>query len=167
MNLLGLLNIYMNFLSGSSAKIERAEIALLVEGTDSQITFPVPPANLPAVECEQHNEEFNSVIGDISTIGLLGLRKISFSDLLCPSDNSKYPFARGSNGEDIVNFINQARLTDLPCRLVITRGDVTYVNMMVVIDNFSYYLDNTNDYHVNADFKEYRRWNAETGVLES
>lgn len=166
MNLLGLLNIYRNFLSRSSG-IERAEIALLVDGTDSQITFPVPPATLPEVNCEQKNEIFESVIGDISTIGLLGLRTISFDKLLCPSDNSKYPFARGSSGEDIVNFINQARLTDMPCRLIITRGNVTYVNMLVVIDNFTYSLDNVNDYYISVDFKEYRKYNNQTGALES
>lgn len=166
MNLLGLLNIYRNFLSLGSG-VERAEICLIVEGTGSQITFPIPPATLPEITCEQKNEVFASVIGDISTIGLLGLRQISFDNLLCPSDNSKYSFARGSNGNDIVNFINQARLTDMPCRLIITRGENTYVNMLVVIDNFTYSLDNTNDYYISIDFKEYRKYNNQTGALES
>ena len=166
MNLLGLLNIYRNFLSRSSG-IERAEITLLVDETDSSITFPVPPANLPEVKCEQKNEVFESVLGDISTIGLLGLRTISFDNFLCPSDNSKYHFARGSSGEDIINFINQARLTDMPCRLIITRSNVTYVNMLVLIDNFTYSLDNVNDYYISVDFKEYRKYNNQTGALES
>lgn len=146
-------------------KIERAEICLINEG--KQIIFPVPPANLPTIESEQKNDTFESVLGDISTIGLLGLRTISFENLLCPSDNSKYNFARGSSGDEIINFINNARLSNEPFRLVITRGSNTYLNMLAVIDNFSYYIDNVNDYYVSIDFREYRYYNQVTGALES
>lgn len=166
MNLLGLLSIYRNFLSRYTSGIDRAEICLMQEGGKS-ITFPVPPAELPQIETEQHNDTFNSVIGDISTIGLLGLRTISFEKLLCPDNLSKYSWARGSSGSDIVNFINTARLEDKPFRLVITKGDNTYLNMLAVIDNFSYYLDNVNDYYINIDFREYRTYNAITGGLQS
>lgn len=166
MNLLGLLSIYRNFLSRYSSGIDRAEICLMQDGGKS-ITFPVPPAELPPIETEQHNDTFNSVIGDISTIGLLGLRTISFEKLLCPDDLSRYYWARGSSGSDIVNFINNARLEDKPFRLIITRGDNTYLNMLAVIDNFSYYLDNVNDYYIDIDFREYRTYNAMTGGLQS
>lgn len=166
MNLIGLLSIYRNFLSRYTSGIDRAEICLMQEGGKS-ITFPVPPAELPPIETEQHNDTFNSVIGDISTIGLLGLRTISFEKLLCPDDLNRYSWARGSSGSDIVNFINTARLEDKPFRLVITRGDNTYLNMLAVIDNFSYYLDNVNDYYVSIDFREYRTYNAMTGGLQS
>ena len=164
MNLLGSLSIYRNFLSRYTSGIDRAEICLMQEGGKS-ITFPVPPAELPPIETEQHNDTFNSVIGDISTIGLLGLRTISFEKLLCPDDLSRYSWARGSSGSDIVNFINNARLEDKPFRLIITRGDNTYLNMLAVIDNFSYYLDN--DYYIDIDFREYRTYNAMTGGLQS
>lgn len=166
MNLLGLLSIYRNFLSRYTSGIDRAEICLMQEGGKS-ITFPVPPAELPPIETEQHNDTFNSVIGDISTIGLLGLRTISFEKLLCPDDLSRYSWARGSSGSDIVNFINNARLEDKPFRLIITRGDNTYLNMLALIDNFSYYLDNINDYYIDIDFREYRTYNAMTGGLQS
>lgn len=166
MNLLGLLSIYRNFLSRYTSGIDRAEICLMQDGGKS-ITFPVPPAELPPIETEQHNDTFNSVIGDISTIGLLGLRTISFEKLLCPDDLSRYSWARGSSGSDIVNFINNARLEDKPFRLIITRGDNTYLNMLAVIDNFSYYLDNVNDYYIDIDFREYRTYNAMTGGLQS
>lgn len=165
MNLLKLLNIYRNFLSVATDRIERAEICLMSNG--KSITFPVPPSELPAIETEQKNDVFESVIGDVSTIGLLGLRSISFEKLLCPSNNSKYSFAHGSSGDEIINFINNARLSNEPFRLVITRGSNTYLNMLAVIDNFSYYLDNTNDYYVSIDFKEYRFYDATTGSLQS
>lgn len=167
MNLLNLLSIYRNFLSTVNLKKpDRAEICLLQEGGES-VTFPVPPADLPPIETEQHNETFNSVIGDISTIGLLGLRTISFDDLLCPDDVSRYSWARGTNGSDIINFINKARLEDKPFRLVITRGNNTYLNMLAVINKLSYYLDNLNDYHVSIEFMEYRTYNPITGGLQS
>lgn len=163
---MSLLSIYRNFLSRYTSGIDRAEICLMQEGVKS-ITFPVPPAELPTIETEQHNDTFNSVIGDISTIGLLGLRTISFEKLLCPDNLNRYSWSRGSSGSDIVNFINTARLEDKPFRLVITRGDNTYLNMLAVIDNFSYYLDNVNDYYVSIDFREYRTYNAMTGGLQS
>nr|DAP52804.1 MAG TPA: tail assembly protein [Caudoviricetes sp.] len=166
LSLKNLLSIYRNFLSYGGG-IERAEISLLDTESNESITFPVIPADLPEVSCEQKNEVFESVIGDISTIGLLGLRTVSISDLLCPNNNNKYPFAHGSDGQTIINFINSHRLSDTPFRLIICRGDNTYVNMLVVIDNFTYRLDNVNDYYINIDFKEYRKYNNQTGALES
>lgn len=166
LSLKNLLSIYRNFLSYGGG-IERAEISLLDTTSNESITFPVTPADLPEVSCEQHNDTFSSVIGDISTIGLLGLRTVSMSDLLCPNNNSKYPFAHGSDGQTIINFINSHRLSDTPFRLIICRGDNTYVNMLCVIDNFTYRLDNVNDYYLNIDFREYRKYNNQTGALES
>lgn len=167
MNFLKLLSIYRNYLSNINlVKPDRAEICLMQEGGNS-ITFPVPPADLPPIETEQHNETFNSVIGDISTLGLLGLRTISFDDLLCPDDTSRYSWAKGTNGSDIINFINKSRLENKPFRLVITRGNNTYLNMLAVINSMSYYLDNLNDYHVSIEFMEYRTYNPVTGGLQS
>lgn len=165
MNLLKLLNIYRNFLSITADRIERAEISLMCDS--KSVTFPIVPSDLPEIKCEQKNQIFESVIGDVSSIGLLGLREISFDKLLCPSDNNKYPFARGSSGDEIINFINNSRLQGEPFRLVITRGSNTYLNMLAVIDDFSYYLDNVNDYYVSIDFKEYRYYDATTGSLQS
>ena len=167
LNLVNLLNIYRNFLSNQNLiKPDRAEIALLQEGGQS-VTFPVPPADLPPIQCEQHNETFNSVIGDISTIGLIGLRSISFDDMLCPGDIDKYPWAKGDNGCDIINFINNARLENKPFRLIITRGDNTYLNMLAGINNFNYYVDNLNDYHISIEFMEYRTYDPVTGGLQT
>lgn len=166
MNLLGLLNLYRAYLSYTGSNNVRAEITLLQEGGKS-VVFPVPPADLPPIECEQHNETFNSVIGDISTIGLIGLRSISFDDMLCPGDIDKYSWAKGDNGSDIVNFINTARLENKPFRLIITRGDNTYLNMLAVINHFSYYLDNLNDYHMSIEFMEYRTHDPLTGGLQT
>lgn len=167
MNLLGLLNLYRAYLSFSGKKKNvRASVTLLQEMGDS-VTFPVPMADLPTITAPQNNDTFNSVIGDVSVIGLMGLRHLEFVDVLAPGDNSDYSWANGDNGADIINFINDARLSGQPFRLIISKGDVTYCNMSCVIDEFSYYLDNQCDYHLNINFTEYRTYNSQTGGLEA
>lgn len=166
MDLTSLLNLYRTYLAYQGNKNIRADITLLIEGGDS-VTFPVPPDNLPIITSPQNNDVFNSVIGDVSIMGLLGLRTVEFKDFLLPSDTSRYSWARGDNGSDIINFINDNRQTGQPFRIIITKGDVTYINMNVLIDNFDYYQDNQADYHINVNFTEYRTYNSQTGGLET
>lgn len=166
MDLTSLLNLYRAYLSFKGNKNVRADITLLLEG-GSSVSFPVPPADLPAITSVQNNETFNSVIGDVSIIGLLGLRTIAFNDILLPSDNDDYSWAKGDNASDIINFINESRSKGQPFRLIITKGDVTYCNMNVLIDSFDYYQDNMTDYHINIAFTEYRTYNSQTGGLET
>lgn len=164
MNLLSLLSIYRSYLSGVSGdKVDKAEVTLLQEG-GSSVTFPVVPADLPTIETAQNNETFNSVIGDISAIGLIGLRSVTFDNWLCPERD--YSWSKGSSGSAIVNFINKSRLEDKPFRLIITKGG-TYLNMLCVVNSFSYYQDNLGDYHVSIEFMEYRTYNPLTGGLSS
>ena len=166
MDLTSLLNLYRAYLAFQGHKNVRADITLLLEG-GSSVTFPIPPANLPKITSPQNNEVFNSVIGDISQIGLLGLRTVEFEDMLLPSDTNDYSWAHGDNGSDIINFINDNRQKGQPFRLIITKGDVTYLNMNVLVDDFDYYQDNQADYHMNGTFTEYRTHNSQTGGLES
>lgn len=164
MNLLSFLNLYRAYLSFSGTKKNiRASITLLQEG-GSSVNFPVPPADLPMISSVQNNDTFNSVIGDVSIIGLMGLRTIEFNDILAPGNTNDYSWASGDNGGDIINFINDARLSGQPFRLIITKGDVTYLNMSCLIDEFSYYQDNTFDYHINIKFTEYRTYNSQGGL---
>lgn len=165
-SLANLLNLYRTYLSFKGNKNVRADMTLLIEG-GSSVTFPVPPADLPQITAPQNNEVFNSVIGDVSQMGLLGLRSVTFNDILLPSDVGHYSWARGDNAADIINFINDNRQTGQPFRLIITRSDVTYINMNVLIDSFDYYQDNQADFHMNATFTEYRTYNSQTGGLET
>lgn len=167
MDLTSLLNIYRDYLGFKGRKNVRAEMSLLLEGSDKHITFPVVPADLPEITSEQNNDVFNSIIGDVSVIGLLGLRTIEFKDILLPSDTSDYTWAKGDNADDIINFINDNRQTGQPFRLVITKDNVTYCNMNVLIDSFTYHQDNMADYHADISFTEYRTYNSQTGGLET
>lgn len=166
MDLSNFLNLYRAYLSYKGRKNVRADITLLLEGGDS-VTFPVPPENLPTITNPQNNDVFNSVLGDVSIIGLLGLRSITFDDFLLPSDTSDYSWSNGDNASDIINFINDNRQKGQPFRVIITKGDVTYCNMNVLIDDFDYYQDNQADYHLNGTFSEYRTYNSQTGGLET
>lgn len=166
MNLLNLLNLYRAYLSFTGKKNVRADITLLQEG-GSNVTWPVPPSELPTIESVQNNDVFNSVMGDVSIIGLMGLRTIEFEDILVPSNNSDYSWARGDNAADIINFINDARLSGQPFRLIITKGDVTYCNMSCLIDEFSYHQDSIGDYRMSVKFTEYRTYNSQTGGLDA
>lgn len=166
MDLTSLLNLYRMYLSFKGNKNVRAEITLLLEG-GSSVTFPVPPDKLPRITSPQNNDVFNSVIGDVSVMGLLGLRTVEFEDFLLPSNTDDYSYAKGDNASDIINFINDNRQKGQPFRLIITKGDVTYLNMNVLIDDFDYYQDNVADYYMNGKFTEYRTYNSQTGGLET
>ena len=91
-DLSSLLNLYRAYLSYTGKKNVRAVITLLLEGGDN-VTFPVPPDNLPRITTPQNNDTFNSVIGDVSIMGLLGLRSVEFEDFLLPSDTYNYSWA--------------------------------------------------------------------------
>lgn len=166
MDLTSLLNLYRMYLSFKGNKNVRAEITLLLEG-GSSVTFPVPPSKLPRITSPQNNDVFNSVMGDVSVMGLLGLRTVEFEDFLLPSNTDDYSWAKGDNASDIINFINDNRQKGQPFRLIITKGDVTYLNMNVLIDDFDYYQDKVADYYMNAKFSEYRTYNSQTGGLET
>lgn len=168
MNLMSLLNLYRTFLSyAGRSGVADAKISLLVEGDPNGVTFPVVPAQLPTIENTQNNDTFNSVIGDVSVIGLLGLRKVSFDNFLLPSDVSKYRFATGDNAADILNFIQDHNQSGQPFRLIMTKGADTICNMSVLIDNFSYYQDAVGDTYLSISFTEYRTYNSQTGGLEA
>ena len=165
MDLSSLLNIYRMYLGYTvSNRIEKAEISLLVEGSSDGVTFPIIPANLPEIQNTQKNDVFESVIGDISIIGLLGLRTLTLEDYLLPNDVSKYSFAHGDNASTILNFIQYNHMKGQPFRIVITKGGYTYLNMGCLIDEYSHYQDNLGDTHLNLTLKEYRTYNDSMGL---
>lgn len=160
-----LLNLYRTFICYSgNFGVARAEISLLVEGDSNSVTFPVIPAQLPTIENVQNNDTFNSVIGDISMIGLLGLRKITFDNFLLPSDVSKYSFAKGDNAATILNFIQDHVQSGQPFRLIMTKGDDTICNMSVLIDDWPHYQDTVGDTYLTISFTEYRTYNESGGL---
>lgn len=165
-SLQSLLNLYRTYLSFRGKKNVKADITLLLEGGDS-VTMPVVPSNLPKVSNPQNNDVFNSVIGDISIMGLLGLRTVEFEDFLLPSNTDDYSWAKGDDVSTIINFINDNRQKGQPFRIIITKGDVTYLNMSCLINEFDYYQDGMADYHMDLSLVEYRTYNEQVMGLEA
>lgn len=162
MDLFSLVNLFQDRLF-SESKVHKARIML--KNDEGMITFPITPADLPAIELPQNNEVFSSLNGDMYLVGQLGLRTIKL-DLILPDDTSRYSFASGDNASTIINFITKGRASYRPFRLVITRGHNTYCNMAVLIDTFTYYKDNIGDYHVTINCTEFRHQGL-SGVLEA
>ena len=167
MTLQSLLNIYRAYLSYTGgAKATKGEISLLIEG-GSSVTFPVVSADLPTIENSQNNDVFHSVIGDVSVMGLLGLRKITFDNFLLPGSTSRYSFANGDDAATILNFIQDNHMSGQPFRLIITKGGSTLLNMSCLIDTYSHYQDTVGDTYLSITFTEYRTYNEATGGLSS
>lgn len=147
-------------------RIPRATIVISADG--EQIILPVVPANLPDLTIPQNNTVFNSVVADMSVIGLMGLRQIKFEGLL-PSDVNKYSWTspNGSNADVVINFINKYRNQYKPFRVNISVGDINYLNMAVLVNNFTYHVDNVGDYHYSLEMVEYRVRNPKTGGVMS
>ena len=69
---------------------------------------------------------------------------------------------------EVINFINRYRSEYIPVRLVIAFSDGSvYINMACLINDFSYSIDNSKDYHYKIDLVEYRMVQPVTGGLVS
>ena len=135
-----------------------SKASVVISADNGAIVLPIVPADLPEVSNPQNNETFESVLGTMSVMGTLGLRKVSLKGLL-PVDVSKYPYANplGSTAAEVINFINQCRAKNNAARIVIAYSDGSvYLNMACLINSFEYYIDNVKDYHYRMELLEYR-----------
>lgn len=135
-----------------------SKASIVISADNGTIVLPIVPADLPEVSNPQNNETFESVLGTMSVMGTLGLRKVSLKGLL-PVDVSKYPYANplGSTAAEVINFINQCRAENNAARIVIAYSDGSvYLNMACLINSFEYYIDNVKDYHYRMELLEYR-----------
>lgn len=153
MNLFDFLKVYQHYLGGSIKGNDKAK--MIMECNGDKVQFPIVPAELPAIEHVNKNDVFESVVGDMSTIGLVGLRTMDFNDLLVPSQVNRYNFASGDNGNTIANFLQDGSKSMTPFRIVITVGYVTYINMLCLVDTYSFNIDNVGMYHFNMSITEY------------
>lgn len=136
----------------------RADIVLSADNGAERIILPVVPAELPTVNSPQNNEQFNTVLGDVSVIGTLGNRELTIESLL-PLVPSKCSFARpyGSTPDEVINFIKKYQNEYIPFRLTITYSDgAVYLNMACLVNDFSYYQDKVGDYHYSLQLVEYK-----------
>ena len=134
------------------------DIILSTENFRNRIVFPVVPAELPEIESPQDNTNFEGVLVDLTVMGNLKCKQISWDGLL-PSRPDKYSFCRplGDTATEVISFIKHYQSEFEPLRLTITFSNgATYLNMLVLVNNFKYYRDNVGDYHYTIDLIEYR-----------
>ena len=147
----------------------KASIVISADNGAAAIVLPLVPAELPEINNPQNNETFEGILGTMSVIGTLGLRSVSVKGLL-PVDPSKYPYANplGSSAAEVINFVNRYRNEYIPVRIVIAFNDGSvYLNMACLINDFTYFIDNSKDYHYKLDLVEYRMVDPVTGGLVS
>lgn len=136
----------------------KADIILSADNFKEYVVFPVIPAELPEIETPQNNDTFKGVVADLSVIGTMALRKVSWEGFL-PCDVDKYPFSRplGNNGDTIINFIRKYQDEYIPMRIAIVYNDGSvYLNMACLCDNFTYKKMNNGDYQYSINLVEYR-----------
>lgn len=135
-----------------------SKASIVLTAKNGAVVLPLAPADLPEVSNPQNNETFESILGTMSVMGTMGLRKVTLSGLL-PVDVSKYPFANplGSTAGEIINFVYNCRANNNVARIVIAYSDGSvYLNMSCLINSFDYYIDNVKDYHYRMELVEYR-----------
>ena len=166
MELLQVIKSIASQLQNLHSGVGYADIVLSVDNFNDRIIFPVVPANLPELETPQSNSNFEGVLVDLTVMGNIKCKQLSWDGLL-PSSVSKYPFCRplGDSATRVISFIKQYQAEFVPLRLTITfTNGATYLNMLVVVNNFRYYRDNVGDYHYTIELVEYRDVN-DSGVL--
>jgi hypothetical protein len=132
------------------------DVFLSYNNNETILTFPVVPPDLHQ-SSDQDNSEFESINGQMQTIGTLKLKSIEISSIF---PNKQYKWMRpGSvaDGWHYVNTIQNARKRYIPFRLIILNNSGNEIlNMACSIDNFNYAVDKAGDIAYTLSFKEYR-----------
>lgn len=124
--------------------------------------LPVLPPTLPELNRASKNEEFETFNdGTYNIPGNVGLFNFEIERFL-PALNKDYPFAKCKiNPYLLINLWSGAMDKRTPIRIIINRNKglglpEEAVNMLVTVENMSYYEDNTGDVVYKLSLKEYR-----------
>lgn len=160
--LLGQLEYYLN-------RPSKADIVLYDDLTYEHVVMPVIPAILPKVEHNMNNEIFNGATGDILLAGYMGLRTYNLSDILLPVDkNYKFIRPRGSDGEEVKEFIEQRMKERKVMRIAVTFSDGSeLINMACLCNKAEFVKDKVGDYKATIEFCEYKYVNQTTDSTTS
>lgn len=144
-----------------------SKASIVITAKNGAVVLPLVPSDLPEISNPQNNESFESVLGSMSVIGTMGLRKVTLNGLI-PVDINKYSYASplGSTAGEIINFMYNCRASNNVARIVIAYSDGSvYLNMACLINSFDYYIDNVKDYHYRMELVEYRSVNLLGGLV--
>lgn len=132
-------------------------IILSVNNAEIIKTLPVVPPDI-SIDEATNIETFQTMnSGELILLGEEGLRSLSI-DSIFPNHN--YPWLKSGSSYDgwtYVDFIKKYKKEKRPMRIVITsKFKKEVLNMPVVVESFSYSLDQTGDIRYSIQFKEYK-----------
>ncbi len=125
------------------------------------LKLPVIPAEMPTLSRSSKNEEFETFNNGVyNIIGDAGPMEFTLESFL-PGKDKKYPFSKvkNVNPDAYINLINAAAKNKKPIRVVIVRGNGTFVvNGTFSVESFEYHEDKTGDYQYSLSLKQWRTY---------
>jgi hypothetical protein len=119
------------------------------------LVLPIVPSDL-SWDSPSNNETFDSIqLGTLNIAGLEGLISLSIQSFFPMKD---YPFVKSKKkGAECVNFFKKWKKRREPIRIVITsKNKKEWLNISVLIDNFTHGLDKAGDISYSLDLTEFR-----------
>ena len=127
------------------------------------LQFPIIPEEMPSLSKASKNEEFETFNnGTFNIIGDAGLMEFSLESWL-PAKGRNYAFQRvkNINPDSYINLINNAMATKKPIRIVIVRGNGTFVcNNTFSIESFEYNENKIGNIVFSLSVKQWRDYNV-------
>lgn len=122
-----------------------------------QMIFPVITNNSISFERNQKNESFDSINGELTTIGKLNLATFTVESIFPNKPYSWIAPGASSDGWYYVRLIEEVRQKQIPFRAVhLDRSGKEIFNVAAVVDSFAYSVDVAGDINYSIGFKEYR-----------
>lgn len=133
------------------------DIILSFNNNEETLVFPVVPNDMPEIDSPQDNGSFESVQGEINTIGPMKLRDLSVSSIFPTHDYSWLRPGSSSDGWRYVDVIEEGRRRCIPFRLILLgRNGEEVLNMPCTVDSFVYHQDPAGDVAYTLELREYR-----------
>jgi len=133
------------------------DFILSYNNNEVNMVFPVVENEGIDLESPQSNGSFDSLNGEMNTIGTMGLRNCSIASIF-PTHN--YPWMRprsSSDGWDYVRKIEAGRKRFIPFRAILLDNDGSEIfNMPCTVDKFTYKRDKAGDVAYTLELREYR-----------
>ncbi len=123
------------------------------------LRLPILPPEMPTITKASKNEEFETFNnGTFNIIGDTGLMTFTLESWL-PALRNKYPFAKvkNINPYKYIDLVNVAMRDKKPLRVIILRGDGTYViNNTFSVESFEYHENRIGNFQFTISFKQWR-----------
>lgn len=133
------------------------DIMLSYNNNEVVMVLPVVENEGVDIDAPQTNGSFDSLNGEMNTIGMMGLRSCSIASIF---PTHTYPWLRPhstADGWDYVRRINAGRRRYIPFRVIILNNDGSEIlNMACTVDKFTYKRDKAGDIAYTMDLREYR-----------